>query len=349
MREYGSEFDCAIIERGSLRAYFDRFCGKAFVRCGREAIGLCAAKIARETGLRVVYMPALSCHSMWQPFADAGFEIRFYPIDEAFLPRPTIAKGERAVLFVMLYYGATDLDYVRSVVRAYPDCVTVADVTHSCFDAAAYDTGCDYTVISMRKSIGIVNGGVALSAKRELEQPAYEPNAFTQLRRKAFDEKLRYGVCKSAECKQNYRAMFAAAEHEIDAATRIVGADAQSVAQFADCDVAQIASARKANYRALYRAIERIDGVQPLTPPDLADRGAPFSLPIAVRDRDAVQRRLAQRGVYAPVLWPLADAARATDAFAAKVEREMLSLPIDQRYAYDDMSDIGAILREALS
>ena len=61
-----------------------------------------------------------------------------------------------------------------------------------------------------------------------------------------------------------------------------------------------------------------------------------------------MQRRLAQRGVYAPVLWPLADAARSMDAFAAKVEREMLSLPIDQRYMYDDMLDIGAILREAL-
>ena len=348
MREYGSEFDCAIIERGNLRAYFDRFCGKAFVRCGREAIRLCAAKIVRETGLRVVYMPALSCHSMWQPFADAGFEIRFYPIDEAFLPHPTIAKGEQAVLFVMLYYGVTDLDYVRSVIRAYPDCVTIADITHSCFDVAAYNTGCDYTVASMRKSIGIVNGGVALSVERELEQPAYEPNAFTQLRRKAFEEKLRYGACKSTECKQNYRAMFAAAEHEIDMSTSIVGADAQSVVQLADCDVAKIARARKANYRALYRAIEQIDGVQALTPHYAADRGAPFSLPIAVCDRDVVQRRLAQRGVYAPVLWPLADAARSMDAFAAKVEREMLSLPIDQRYMYDDMLDIGAILREAL-
>ena len=40
--------------------------------------------------------------------------------------------------------------------------------------------------------------------------------------------------------------------------------------------------------------------------------GAPFSLPILVENRDVVQKQLAQKGVYAPVLWPIDEKARKT-------------------------------------
>ena len=76
--------------------------------------------------------------------------------------------------------------------------------------------------------------------------------------------------------------------------------------------------------------------------------GAPFSLPILVDNRDEVQKRLAQKGVYAPVLWPIADDARAICPVSAKMADMMLSLPIDQRYNYDDIEDIASIVLDIL-
>jgi hypothetical protein len=72
--------------------------------------------------------------------------------------------------------------------------------------------------------------------------------------------------------------------------------------------------------------------------------GAPFSLPILVENRDEVQKKLAQRGVYAPVLWPISDEARRVCEVSAYVSDRMLSLPIDQRYNYDDIEDIASIV-----
>jgi len=72
--------------------------------------------------------------------------------------------------------------------------------------------------------------------------------------------------------------------------------------------------------------------------------GAPFSLPILVSDRDSAQKQLASKGVYAPVLWPICDEARIVCPVSAFVSDHMLSIPIDQRYNYDDIEDITSIV-----
>ena len=74
--------------------------------------------------------------------------------------------------------------------------------------------------------------------------------------------------------------------------------------------------------------------------------GAPFSLPILVDDRDNVQRRLAQKGVYAPLLWPVCDQARNICPVSANMADRMLSIPVDQRYDWDDIEEISKIVLE---
>ena len=73
---------------------------------------------------------------------------------------------------------------------------------------------------------------------------------------------------------------------------------------------------------------------------------APFSFPIIVNNRDTIQKRLAQAGVYAPVLWPIPSKARARCSVSARMSDQMLSIPIDQRYNYDDIEDIARIVLE---
>ena len=79
-----------------------------------------------------------------------------------------------------------------------------------------------------------------------------------------------------------------------------------------------------------------------------AGEGVPFSLPILTDKRDKLQKKFAQKGLYAPVLWPLCDEARAACPISAKMESRMLSIPIDQRYDYADIEDISQIILEFL-
>ena len=77
-------------------------------------------------------------------------------------------------------------------------------------------------------------------------------------------------------------------------------------------------------------------------------KNAPFSLPILVENRDEVQGLLAKDGVYAPVLWPISEEAKKVCATSKMMGEEMLSIPIDQRYDWNDMELIAERILKVL-
>ena len=105
---------------------------------------------------------------------------------------------------------------------------------------------------------------------------------------------------------------------------------------------------RNTNLKHLYEIIKDVEGIRfPFADGTSLDN-AYFMLPILVDNRDKVQRAFAEQGLYCQLLWPLSDDARNTCKAAAKMEREMLAIPIDQRYDYDDMEQIGHIIRSEM-
>ena len=71
-------------------------------------------------------------------------------------------------------------------------------------------------------------------------------------------------------------------------------------------------------------------------------------LPILINNRDKVQRQFAKEGLFCQLLWPLSEEAPKVCKTAAKMEKEMLAIPIDQRYDYYDIEQIGHIIRSVM-
>ena len=126
------------------------------------------------------------------------------------------------------------------------------------------------------------------------------------------------------------------------------------------------------NYKNLYRLLKEaplFDKAYRLLPEIPANDDeyeyTPFMLPIvldidfmkrsAITDegksitRDGFERRLAGRGVYAPVLWPISKEAADTCANSGSFSDNMLAFWIDQRYSRFDMERVAEILRDELS
>jgi hypothetical protein len=57
---------------------------------------------------------------------------------------------------------------------------------------------------------------------------------------------------------------------------------------------------------------------------------------------------VAEKGVCSPVVWRIADEAIAIRPVSARMADKMLSIPIDQRYNYDDIEDIASIILSVL-
>lgn len=344
-REYGSEFEIAA-RREKFAEGVDGS-RRVFLRSGRDAIGLSADLAGRGGAL----LPAYSCTSMSTPFVVRGYTCVFYPIKPDLSPNSdaVLLLARRTLPSVVLlcdYFSASVPKGLASRLKEEVGNITVVvDVTHTVLDLGRrYDLAVDFYVASLRKLIGIVNGGFLLSSRDLPYVPEYCPNGFTEDRRKAFDLKNEYFYTHDARAKAEYRRLFAKAEASLEGERCVVGADKASTEQIEGLDVSAIKRARRVNYEHLAARIADCTNCKPLLPE--MPHTAPFSFPILAEDRDRTQEALASSGVYAPVLWPLDELARRECGVAAQLTQGMLSIPIDQRYGYADIEQIGCVIRK---
>ena len=349
MREYGSEHPSIQLPDGYFEGLKKYGRELTYLRTGREALmyASCNCKPGKEA---VILCPAYCCWSMTAPFEFTGWTIVYYrlnddlTIDEDYLD--SLLRGCRPdAILTMNFYGSADTRAAITKVKAFNDKITVIeDFSHCtfCLDKI-FNEQVDFYVTSIRKSIGVCDGALVLSKKTT--KRAYigiEAPDFGILRKGAQKMKGRYAFSKSHDDKDVFLSELRQGEEMIDKLDGVHPISEISKRMIASINGEEIAFARRENMKHLWALlngkIKMIPGLE------RSFNGAPFSLPILVENRDAVQKQLAQKGVYAPVLWPIDEKARKTCEVSAYVSDHMLSIPIDQRYNYDDIEDIASIV-----
>ena len=346
MREFGSEFEY-VGDDGALQNIWNGFSDFKLLRCGRDAVTGTAIAMLKQRGIKTVWVPALSCISMYGGFISEGFKVNFYPIDERFNPLLDEKNDyKNSVVLFMLYYGVTDINAVGGFISNHKECVSVVDITHAVWNEDAYSLPADAFIGSIRKSVGVVNGGIFLSNKFSIEAKT-GVNKFTRLREGAFGLKNIYNDTRDENIKNEYRKMFSDAELSLISETGVYCADNKSVKTLLSLNTEEIKRKRISNFNKLSGMLQNLSSVRPLCA-KLQKNAIPFSLPVLVDNQSEVQLKLAKQGVYAPVLWPIDEKAKKVCKFSDKVSQSMLSLPIDQRYTADDMDLIFERLQQAV-
>lgn len=353
MREYGSEHPAVQLPDGYFSAFEKYGREITYLRNGREAL-LYASYNCKPGKEAIILCPAYSCWSMTAPFEFSGWTIIYYrlnedlTVDEDYLKM--LLRGCKAdAILTMNFYGSALTNASIAIVKEFNNNIKVIeDFSHCtfCLDQI-FNEQVDYYVSSIRKSIGVSDGAVILSKKPT--NKAYIEGAapgFGQLRLVAQQQKGRYAFTKSLEDKDAFLSELRHGEEMIDKLDGVHPISEVSLKQIENINGAEISFARRENMKHLWGLLKgRVKMIPGL---ERSFKGAPFSLPILVEKRDAIQKLLAQKGVYAPVLWPVNEQARKVCKVSALVADRMLSIPIDQRYNYDDMEDIAKIVLETV-
>lgn len=349
MREYGSEHPSIQLPDGYFEGLKKYGRELTYLRTGREALmyASCNCKPGKEA---VILCPAYCCWSMTAPFEFTGWTVVYYRLNEDLTIDETYLEGmlrgcRPDAILTMNFYGSADTRAAIAKVKAFNDKITVIeDFSHCtfCLDKI-FNEQVDFYVTSIRKSIGVCDGALVLSKKPT--NRAYigiEAPDFGILRKGAQKMKGRYAFSKSLDDKDVFLSELRQGEEMIDKLDSVHPISEISERMIESINGDEIAFARRENMKHLWTLlngkIKMIPGLERTLD------GAPFSLPILVVNRDAVQKQLAQKGVYAPVLWPIDEKARKTCEVSAYVSDHMLSIPIDQRYNYDDIEDIASIV-----
>lgn len=364
MREYGSEHPAIVLPDGYFESLSDLEREIMYLRSGREAL-LMAGIAACNKKEKIILFPAYCCWSMSAPFEKVGYKVVYYRLNEDLTVdldylKMLLGRVKADAILTMNYYGSAKTDDAVRLAKEN-GLVVIEDFSHCTFSLKQiFNREVDIYVSSIRKSVGVCDGSIILSKEKMPEQYIHEEvKDFADKRFVAQTDKRLYTWSKDQEKKQEFLGAIRECEGIIDEFTSVRPISDRAKKMLAQVNGGEVAYARRANMRHLWCRLfefQKASGVSVgfKMVPGLErsfdiEGSSPFSLPILVENRDEVQGKLAKRGVYTQWLWPLCDEAMTVCPVSKEMNEKMLSVPIDQRFSWDDIEDIANIIIEVVS
>lgn len=335
--EYGSEFHARANE--PFERAFPGFVQDDWqlVRSGRDALKALAGLVR---GGRVL-LPALCCESMIVPFALNGCEVGFYRLREDLRGDETDVRdklADGALLLYMPYFGIRPFSdaFLRQLKSCGRGILLAEDRTQDVVVPRREDGFVpDATLASLRKWAALPEGGMLRTALPVEIGPA--DSFFGDMRQEAMEEKARYLESWEPSLKQDFLQKLHTAEATLDEKPGAAGMSEHWRRQLERLDFDAVYRARRRNILYLRDKLEPLREAGKLRFLTQRPEDSTLYLPLLVEDRNAVQRALAERGIYCPVIWPEPEQAAGVCPVSHRVTEHILCLPCDQRYGESDM------------
>lgn len=336
--ELGSDFDWALDGWTTQTATVPPWAGDDsdifYLESGRQTLAAVSTDL-RDRGYRELLMPQHFCESMVEPFVRDGWGVSFYGFDQRWLPqaplKPLVSPGTTAVLNFPAFGVPESLDWLNFLSETQErGGVVISDESHRVLSPGLAQA--DIRLASLRKMLPLPDGAFVTGL---LGQPT--PSAGGQqaaVRAAAMVEKSRYLAGELSHSR--HLEMFEQAEDLTHQQTEPALMSELSAERIAALDWTVLRSSRAANAIALETELAG-------TPYRIstAEAEAPSHVVISGPDVLELRRHLIASRVYCPVHW-----VRPSDGpLPTSWRDDVLSIPIDHRYAPEDMSRVAEEVR----
>ncbi len=331
-----------------------------------------------------VLVPSYCCGTELDPLLRFGLRFRFYDLDERLRPdvgslRARWEPGVRALL-VIHYFGFDCLTDEVDALRRERGALLLEDCAHALLSrseqGAPLGARGELAVFSLRKTLGIPDGGALRVAGRVLPRPGKAPNRWSIFYRAAellaetstpragalAWSAVRSSVRSSARLAgQSKRGFYAARrllhrgddalihpnDYVFHANAAQWGISGFSRRRLAGQDWEGIVASRRRNYAFLLEAVKRA-GLRPLLP-DLPAKVCPLFLPLVVEDRQRLHARLWDQGIDSHLWWGFfhSSVPWAEHPHAAELKRTVLGLHVHQDLRDEHLEAMARALGEA--
>lgn len=331
----GGEFE---IDFNTRRDTFTPATDTYYYASGRAALYQILKSLKTRFGK--IWLPDWLCHTMVEAAQKAGFEYEFYELSDYFQATAEAldAKGFKEGCLVLLinYFGLQDLTTsARAIKDAYPNAIVIEDDVQAyyCF-AEETNPYVDYRFTSLRKTFSSPDGGLVYT--KHPMPSAKQPNTFAKYKIEAGVMKLNRG--KEGVKDEDYLSLFEKGAQLIDENYESV-MSLESQRLFAGTDLQWVKQKRQENAAYLLEGLRSL-GVSPMI--EVPENTVPLFIPIWLKNRDTVRKKMFQNETFCPVHWPLAGLPVKTGSDMALHE---LSLIVDQRCSKNDMDLILNLLK----
>jgi hypothetical protein len=272
-----------------------------------------------------VLMPRHICQAMLDPLSKAGIQVAWYELDEEFAVAPQVEMGPGDWLLYVNYFGVCD-GQVDILLQRFPAERVVLDFSQALFAKPVEQALA--TIYSPRKFLGLPDGGLLHSQMTlsvpELRDDGSYSRSFHLLRRLAESPEAGYADFQKAE--------ISLADCEPRRMSRL------TEQLLAAVDLERVMAIRRENFRFLHACL----GERNCLHINAGELAVPLCYPFLSED-EGLRGRLKLNRVFVPTYWPDA-LERVNGPWAATMIRNLLPLPIDQRYGRPDMERLASLI-----
>lgn len=320
-KEYGG---CLPLELNIGQEFdFPGFDVKA-LNSGRTAISYAAL----SGGFKKAYIPFYTCKTVEAALIDAGVELSYYNIDEAFMPiNPAAGFDENALFVYTNYFGIMTRQMQQDVLKAHTH--VLFDNTQGFFTEPVHGA---YNAYSCRKFFGVPDGAYLVADDlADLDLPTDESSSTAGF----LLEAIEYGSNAAyAASKENEERINSSGMKYMSHLTEVL---------MNNINLEAVNNRRKINFDTLHNKL----GNQNLLSPVL-ENGAPMVYPLLV-ECDGLREHLIENKVFVPTWWRWILESPDTNEFEKRLARYLIPLPVTQSYTVGDMMAIARLVTNMLS
>ena len=291
-------------------------------RSARNALShlLCIIKPAR------LWLPRLICNSVVDAVTASDTEIRWYSLDEHFLPEDCGSFNQQDIFLYVNYFGQCDEQEARLAAFIPPE-RTLFDHSQAFYSRREHALG---NLYSPRKFFGVPDGGI-LDTCRDLPSPHSSDNT-SHLR--CLHLLLQHEQGTSA----GYAA-FLQAEETLDEHVPF-SMSALTERMLRSVDYLQVKVQRERNYALMHSMLSDLNGWR--FSPHSAE--GPFCYPFFMPGRQ-LHQALINKNVFVATYWREVLQRVEPDSVEARFVNNVVPLPCDQRYSENDIRELCARVR----
>lgn len=293
------------------------------LNCGRN----CLAYLIEAYEIEKIYLPYFLCGSVKNVCLKYDIDIEYYHIDEKFLPRINVELKEKEYLYVVNYYGQLDNAEISRMKAEYDN--LIIDNAQSFFQMPV--KGVD-TLYTCRKFFGVSDGAYLYTNRKlqkELESDySYDRMHFLLGRYERGANEFYNEYVENNKRFQNEPILKMSLLTE----NLLRGLDYEKISQ-----------CRTENFVVLHEGLKGYNLLKELSIPNGA-----FMYPLLIRDGASVRKKLQVRKIYIPTLWP--DVFEMCDKTSLEYDmaKNILPIPVDQRYNKKDMEYLIEVVRQCI-
>lgn len=293
------------------------------LNCGRNALAyLCEARQIRK-----LYLPAFLCDSVPNLCKRIGVAYEFYSIDTQLKPLFTKALAPHEWLYLVNYYGQLSNSEIENWKAHYGR--IVVDNCQSYFQMPVPGTDTLYTC---RKYFGVADGAFLYTDAR-LAHPLETDESHDRMHfllgrfeRPASEFYLEYATNNDFFDEEPVKKMSLLTQNLLRG-----------------IDYLSIEETRKKNFAFLHKELGHKNQLC------LNESEGTFMYPFMIQNGAMIRKKLQQKKIYIPTLWPSVKEWCSEEMLEYKYAKDILPLPIDQRYGKKDMMYIVNSIQEIVS